>query len=247
MENGIDNQKTIYVYVDESGSITKTNISNNRYFVIAMIFTDDPVAVRRLYKNRISKMMRKNDKYKDMIISKKEIKGSDISETTKRDVYNHICKHVLDKMELGIIVLDNNYTTDRFIENHARSFNYMIQTYLDSYYRKHSRYMTGKGKIEFIIDEQNIATGAKYDLSGYLNQQLTLKNPLCDIFNVEYTDSKNEKLVQLADFVANSFYRNIEKKNMESRENVNMWIPMLCNGDIFDFSESHDIVLNLPT
>ena len=33
-------------------------------------------------------------------------------------------------MELGIIVLDNNYTTDRFIENHARSFNYMIQTYL---------------------------------------------------------------------------------------------------------------------
>ncbi len=48
-------------------------------------------------------------------------------------------------------------------------------------------------------------------------------------------------------FVANSFYRNIEKKNMESRENVNMWIPMLCNGDIFDFSESHDIALNLPT
>lgn len=247
MENGIDNQKTIYVYVDESGSITKTNISNNRYFVIAMIFTDDPVAVRRLYKNRISKMMRKNDKYKDMIISKKEIKGSDISETTKKDVYNHIRKHALDKMELGIIVLDNNYTTDRFIENHARSFNYMIQTYLDSYYRKHSRYMTGKGKIEFIIDEQNIATGAKYDLSGYLNQQLTLKHPLCDIFNVEYTDSRNEKLVQLADFVANTFYRNIEKKNMESQENVSMWLPMLCNGDIFDFSESHDIALNLPT
>ena len=246
MDNGIDNQKTIYVYVDESGSITKTNISNNRYFVIAMIFTDDPVAVRRLYKNRISKMMRKNDKYKDMIINKKEIKGSDISETTKRDVYNHVCKHVSDKMELGIIVLDNNYTTDRFIENHARSFNYMLQTYLDSYFRKHSKYMTGKGKIEFIIDEQNIATGAKYDLSGYLNQQLTLKNPICDIFNVEYTDSKNEKLVQLADFVANSFYRNIEKKNMESRENVSMWLPMLCNGDIFDFSESHDIALNLP-
>ena len=48
-----------------------------------------------------------------------------------------------------------------------------------------------------------------------MNQQLTLKNPLCDIFNVEYTDSKNEKLVQLADFVANSFYRNIEKKKYE--------------------------------
>ena len=52
--------KTVYVYVDESGSITKTNISNNRYFVIAMLFTEDPVAVRRLYKKRISQLMRKN-------------------------------------------------------------------------------------------------------------------------------------------------------------------------------------------
>ena len=83
-------EKTLYVYVDESGSITKTNISNNRYFVIAMVFTDDPIAIRRLYKKKISQMMKKNEKYKDMIYSKKEIKGSDISETTKRNVDTYI-------------------------------------------------------------------------------------------------------------------------------------------------------------
>ena len=105
--------------------------------------------------------------------------------------------------------------------------------------------MTGKGKIKFIIDEQNVATGAKYDLNGYLNQQLTLKNPICDLFDVSYTDSKNEKLVQLSDYIANTFYRNIEKRNMESRANVALWKPILCNGDIFDFSETHDIILNL--
>ena len=65
--------------------------------------------------------------------------------------------------------------------------------------------MTGNGKISFVIDEQDVATGAKYDLDGYLNQQLTLKNPICDRFEVHYTDSRNEKLVQLADFIANSF------------------------------------------
>ncbi len=85
----------------------------------------------------------------------------------------------------------------------------------------------------------------EYELCGYLNQQLTLKNPICDLFNVSYMDSKNEKLVQLADFVANTFYRNIEKKNQESRETVGMWMHTLCNGDIFDFSESRDIRLNL--
>ena len=49
-------EKTLYVYVDESGSITKTNISNNRYFVIAMIFTDDPMVIRRLYKKKVSQI-----------------------------------------------------------------------------------------------------------------------------------------------------------------------------------------------
>ena len=238
-------EKTLYVYVDESGSITKTNISNNKYFVIAMVFTDDPVKIRRLFKKKISQMMKKNEKYKDMIYSKKEIKGSDISETTKRNVYKHILENGSEKLELGLIVLDNEYTTDRFIENHARTFNYLIQTYLDSCFRNHSKFMKGHGKIQLIIDEQNIATGADYELCGYLNQQLTLKNPICDLFDVAYMDSKNEKLVQLADFVANTFYRNIEKNNQESKETVGMWIHTLCNGDVFDFSDSHDISLNL--
>lgn len=188
------------------------------------------MAVRRLYKKKISQLMRKSDTYRDWIHKNREIKGADISETVKMSVYEHVVTHASDKIELGIIVLDNQYTTDRFIENHARSFNYMIQTYLDSYFRKHSRFMHGSGKIEFIIDEQNVATGAKYDLGGYLNQQLTFKNPICDLFDVTYTDSKNEKLVQLADFIANTFYRNIEKKIRESRETVNLWLRALCMG-----------------
>jgi hypothetical protein len=105
--------------------------------------------------------------------------------------------------------------------------------------------MTGSGKIDFIIDEQNIATGAEYELCGYLNQQLTFRNPICDLFSVEYVDSKNEKLVQLADFLANSFYRNIEKHNQESKENIKMWKSVMCNQDIFDFSDAHDISLHL--
>lgn len=237
--------RKIYVYVDESGSITKTNVSNNQYFVISLIFTDNPVKVRRLFKKKISQMMRKNNKYEEMIRFNKEIKGSDISETVKKNIYEYILQYASDVMELGVIILDNNYTRDKFIENHARTFNYMIQVYMDSYFRNHSKYMNSGGTIEFIIDEQNVATGAKYELEEYLNQQLTICNPICDQFSVTYTDSKNEKLVQLADFVANTFYRNIEKKNQESKETVKMLSHILCNGDIFDFSESHDIRLNL--
>lgn len=245
MDKRDEDTKKVYVYVDESGSITKTNISNNRYFVIAMLFTEEPEVVRRLFKKKISQLMRKNAKYKNMILSNKEIKGSDISETIKKQVYEHILKYASDKIEVGLIVLDNQYTKEKFIENHARTFNYMLQVYLDSCYRKHSKFMSGTGQMEFVVDEQNIATMAKYGLEEYLNQQLTICNQLCDTFVVRYTDSKNEKLVQLADFVANTFYRNIEKNNEESKANVGMWIPTLCNKDVFDFSKYHDIRLNL--
>lgn len=86
-------KEQLYVYVDESGSITKTNISNNRYFVIAMIFTKEPEVVRKLFKKKISQLMKKNKKYQDSILFYKEIKGSDISETVKSEIYEHVLKH----------------------------------------------------------------------------------------------------------------------------------------------------------
>ena len=82
-------------------------------------------------------------------------------------------------------------------------------------------------------------------MEEYLNQQLTIKNPICYKFSASYTDSKNEKLVQLADFVANTFYRNIEKKDRDSADSVKMWMNSLCGDDVFDFSEAHDIGLNV--
>ncbi|WP_026507583.1 DUF3800 domain-containing protein [Butyrivibrio sp. MC2013] len=68
-------------------------------------------------------------------------------------------------------------------------------------------------------------------MEEYLNQQLTIKNPICYKFSASYTDSKNEKLVQLADFVANTFYRNIEKKDRDSADSVKMWMNSLW-GDV---------------
>ena len=245
MTNDMIENNNIYVYVDESGSITKTNINQNRYFVIAMLFTDKPIVVSRLFKKKISQLMRKNSKYEKQVKLNKEIKGADISESVKLNVYKHILEHGSDSIELGIIVLDNGYTTDKFIENHARTINYMIQVYIDTCFRKYSKFMSGKGVINLILDEQNVSTGAKYDLEGYLNQQLTICNPICGKFNVRYTDSKNEKMVQLADFLANTFYRNIQKNNEESKKTVGMWLDRLCNKDIFDFSEEQDIKLNL--
>ena len=101
------------VYIDESGSITKTKVSQNQYFVIAILFTRNPQKIKRQFRKGISALIKKNPKYKKILEEKGEIKGSEVSEHRKKEIYRRIIRNCADEFELGIIVLDNRYTLDR--------------------------------------------------------------------------------------------------------------------------------------
>lgn len=234
----------LVVFIDESGSITKTNVRNNKYFIVAMLFTKNSAKLKRYFKKGLAKLLKKK-RYKEILDRNGEIKGSDISETQKYDIYSRIIRNCKDDFELGVIVLDNDYTTTDFIKNHARSFNYIIQLYLSNRFRWHSIFKDDIRDIKMIIDEQNIATDATYTLEGYLNQHLTLLNSLCNHFDVDYVDSKNHIMIQLIDFISNTFYRNLAKNDLTSIQNVNLLVNNLCGGRIFDFSTDHDTELLL--
>ena len=245
----MENTKTLIyedlsMFIDESGSITKTNISYNRYFVIAILFTRKYSRLQRYFQKGIASLIQ-NPKYKTMLEKNGEIKGSKLSETKKKAIYDRIIRNCSDDFELGIIVLDNTYTTDEFIKNHARTFNYILQLYLDNMFRHCSKYSKNTRDIRILIDEQNISTDAKYTLAGYLEQHFTVMNPLCRTVDVKYTDSKNHPMIQLIDFISNTFYRNLEKHDRTSKETVKMLLPFICGGKIFDFSTNHDTKLLL--
>lgn len=235
------------VYIDESGSITKTKVSQNQYFVIAILFTRNPQKIKRQFRKGISALIKKNPKYKKILEEKGEIKGSEVSEHRKKEIYRRIIRNCADEFELGIIVLDNRYTLDSFIQNHARTFNYILQLYFENVYRKQSRYAGGTDVMSIVIDEQNIATDTRYTLNEYLEQHFTVYRPLCDHFDVRYVDSKNHLLIQLIDFVANTFYRNLEKHDEISVQTVNMLREHVCGKDIFVFPNKHDTTLYLHT
>lgn len=239
-----DEKKILTAYIDESGSITKKDVKHNKYFIIAILFTRETKRVKRYFKKGIASLMQ-NKKYAKLMNRNGEIKGSEVSETKKYKIYDRIVRNCKYDFEIGIIVLDNNYTTEQFIENHARTFNYITQVFFDNSFRNCSRYKNTVSKMNLIIDEQNIATDAKYTLDGYLNQHLTIINPLCDEFNVSYSDSRNHPLIQLIDFISNTFYRNIEKHDETSIENIKLLQTILCSGRIFDFSTEHDTKLFL--
>ena len=231
-------------FIDESGSITKTNIEHHKYFIIAILFTRNSKRIKRYFKKGISSLMR-SEKYKKTMKENGEIKGSEVSETKKNKIYDRIIRNCKDDFEIGIIVLDNNYTTKELIKNHARTFNYILQLFFDNSFRNCSKYKNTVNDMHLIIDEQNIATVAEYTLDGYLNQHLTVINPICNHFDVVYSDSKNHALIQLIDFISNTFFRNIEKHDRTSIQNIKILQDNLCSGRFFDFSANHDTKLFL--
>lgn len=237
-------KKHLTAFIDESGSITKTDVEHHRYFIIAILFTRNAKRIKRYFQKGIASLMQ-DTRYKKMMDSNGEIKGSEVSETKKNEIYDRIIRNCKDDFEIGIIVLDNNYTTKEFIRNHARTFNYITQMFLDKSFRNYSRYKNTVSDMRLIIDEQNIATDAEYTLDGYLNQHLTVINPLCNHFDVMYADSKNHALIQLIDFISNTFYRNIQKHDRTSIQNIKLFQNNICGGRFFDFSTDHDTKLYL--
>ena len=236
--------KDISVFIDESGSITKTKVSQNQYFVIALLFTRDSMKIKRQFRKGIASLLKK-PKFKHLMERDSEIKGSEVSENRKKAIYDRIIRNCGEDFELGIIVMNNDHTTDDFIKNHARTFNYVLQLYLDHCFRHKSKFAKNVHAMNLMIDEQNIATDTRYTLDDYLEQQFTVYHPLCDHFNVEYVDSKQHSMIQLIDFIANTFYRNLEKHDEISKETVEMLMEYVIGGDIFLFPNTHDTKLFL--
>ena len=118
----------LVAFIDESGSITKTDVEHHKYFIIAILFTRNSKRIKRYFKKGIASPMQ-DEKYKKLMEEHGEIKGSEVSETKKNQIYNRIIRNCKDDFEIGIIVLDNNYTTKELIKNHARTFNYILQLF----------------------------------------------------------------------------------------------------------------------
>lgn len=238
----------VYIFVDESGSITK-QIERDRYFVICLIFTNNKIKLNRAFREENIKLAKKYPKLGIMLKNNKEIKGSDITESRKYDLYKNMVEKYSDLFEIGIIILDNKFTSTQLSLVKARCFNFLIQEYMGNYFRHHCKFFDRKNtfcqNINFTIDERNIKTNAKHKLDGYLTEHLTAFDPICtDSINVAYTDSKNVALVQFADYVANTFLRNM-KRIKESKRNIEILQKTLCDNRIFVFPLGYDIHIEI--
>lgn len=228
--------KDITVFVDESGTIAKGIKNKDDYFIITLVFVDNEKIdfIKKMFKKyRLQVVKKKPDLMKELKDTK-EIKGSRLSESEKKIIYDKLLGKCGECFELGLIVLDNKRSLPKFRMNSSRVFNYLIKFYLDRYFKKYSRYKN-VNSLKFIIDERNVVTESKYTLQEYLNTELNLVTNFAEHdIEAHYYDSKNYLLLQLADFISNTFYRKIQK-NIEDNGNTEKLLKETCKGKIFKF------------
>lgn len=205
----------VTVFVDESGIIAKHKSNKNNYFVITLLFVrnENINIVKNSFKKYRLQIAKRKQELMNELISNKEIKGSNVSEANKQYIYEKVIEKCSDKFEVGIILLNNNLLDTKFRSNSSRAFNYLIKLFVQNQFI-HSDMYKNLDKLTFIIDERNVVTESKYTLQEYLNTELNLIDNFCnEEIIVNYYDSKKFILLQMADFISNTYYRKFQKKN----------------------------------
>lgn len=210
------------VYIDESGSINN-HMPNNKFFIIALVRATDKEALKKAYKRFVSSNHnRLLELDQDKIHSKtgkvikeggkmfkdgkfQELKGSQFDKDMKQKFVEFFSRK--QSFELYYIKIANEKLTDQFCENTARVFIYTLKLALE--------YFINKGILPnedcFLqLDERNEKTETKFFLKNYLNTELSMNGTAAGDFDVDYFDSADNSIIQIADVFANLYYSQMQ-------------------------------------
>ena len=203
------------IYIDESGSVNNHNSIHCPYFVIALVYVKDRQKTLRAYKRFVSSNL---DRLRELDAGKKnskgivinaggrmfkngkfcELKGSMFDPEMKRKFLSFFAakRH----FEVFYIKIANEKLTDKFCSNTARVFNYPLKLALEHFIR-YKRLPNEECILQ--LDERNERTETKFFLQEYLNTELIMNGSCKGPFTVQYFDSEDNKIIQLADVYAN--------------------------------------------
>jgi hypothetical protein len=108
--------------------------------------------------------------------------------------------------EVIFINVNNQKINEKFYQNKARAFNYIIKLALE-YYLKNN--LLKDDDYHLNIDERNVKTETKYFLEEYLNVELSMAKLSESKYYVKYFDSSVCHLIQIADVMSNIYFSNM--------------------------------------
>ncbi|MDP4152747.1 MAG: DUF3800 domain-containing protein [Bacillota bacterium] len=200
----------MFIYIDESGSMaSEINNINERYFVISLLLVNDPETLRKVYIRYVKKNMftlKNTDRENKMFLGDKflELKGHSFTPEMKKDFIDFFCRN--GHFKLFPIIIDGAKVGHNFYKDKARAFNFALSQALAAL---HDMKVLTDRTWYLNIDERNVKSVLKYELEEFLMTGLSTSRDIADDISVTYFDSKNNKLIQIADVFSNIFYSNI--------------------------------------
>ena len=210
----------VNIYGDESGSINNHS-ENNKHFIICLVKVNDKKKVHRAYKRFVSAnydrlkaldtpkysagaIVRDGNKMFDPEGNFIELKGSQFDRELKSKFVDTIIKY--GGLEIYYINVRNDKLTDTFAADTSSAYNFPMKLALMYFYQK--GYFLDED-LHLQLDIRNERTNKKYFLEQYLNTELHSNNVMNHSINVTYFDSKQNKIVQIADVLANLYYSHL--------------------------------------
>jgi len=191
-----------YIVLDESGAM---HLKKERYFVIAGFMTQSLHKVTSLHK-KIEAIVKDN---KNIPLNLKvELKSSKINSNQQALFLNALYK--LEEVIPVAIIIDK-YNLKKFAASENIAYNFFVKNLIK--YLLHCQINILENKlIELRVDNRNTSVKTLKDLETFLQWEFDLEK--LD-FQVRYLNSKDNRDIQMADYVANMFWK---KYNWEKSE-----------------------------
>lgn len=198
-----------YIVLDESGAM---HLKDERYFVIAGFITRELHKVTSTHK-KIEVIVKNR---KNIPISKKiELKSSRINDSQQALFLNELYS-LPDVVPIAIVVDKHNLKKFGASENVA--YNFFVKNLL-KYLFKCNLPILQTNQIELRVDNRNNSVKTLKDLETFLQWEFELMDLE---FNVKYLNSKNNRDIQMADYVANMIW----KKHNCPNEDLSRRVPI---------------------
>lgn len=183
-----------YIVLDESGAM---HLKNERYFVIAGFMTRELHKVTSAHK-RIEEIVKQR---KNIPIAQKiELKSSKINDSQQSLFLNELYE-LSGVVPIAIIIDKDNLAKFGASENVA--YNFFVKNLL-KYLFKCNIPLLQTNEIELRVDNRNTSVKSLKDLETFLQWEFELMDLE---FKVKYLDSKDNRDVQMADYVANLIWK----------------------------------------
>lgn len=199
-----------YIVLDESGAM---HLKSERYFVIAGFMTRELHKITSVHK-RIEEIVKERKNIP--INTKMELKSSKINDSQQALFLNALYE-LSGVVPIAIIVDKHNLSKFGASENVA--YNFFVKNLL-KYLFKCNIPILQTNEIELRVDNRNTSVKTLKDLETFLQWEFELMD--LEV-KVKYLDSKDNRDVQMADYVANLVWKKYNCVNEDLSRRVSQY------------------------